>query len=287
MSFSIKHNEAFRTYGAKEPGLHWSSFDVDRNDAYDGKASLFVTTCWNWHHTVDDRKKKTPTHIGIYLDKITERFWYQYKSPNSEQHSSTHSAHSAHWKSLKLALHNKLQIIALFKDYKSTLCEDKLTFNVVDSYFNGDSDIWICIKPNNDTYFEYATIDDIDSVFTNEINIESTEYNSNIFNDAISKSLQLTDEELENNLAIAPKKPQRKVVTTYVFERNPDVVAASLRRANGRCEKCNSIAPFVRKSDQTPYLEVHHIIRLADNGDDTLENTIAICPNCHRNYHYG
>lgn len=88
-------------------------------------------------------------------------------------------------------------------------------------------------------------------------------------------------------LASASKKPERKVVETVVFVRNPDVVDEVLERANGICEKCENKAPFFRKSDNSAYLEVHHKIRLADDGDDTVENAIALCPNCHREAHYG
>ncbi|MBN7827375.1 HNH endonuclease signature motif containing protein [Bowmanella dokdonensis] len=34
------------------------------------------------------------------------------------------------------------------------------------------------------------------------------------------------------------------------------------------------------------FLEVHHVIRLADNGPDTIDNAVALCPNCHRALHY-
>jgi len=37
----------------------------------------------------------------------------------------------------------------------------------------------------------------------------------------------------------------------------------------------------------TPYLEVHHRVPLAENGEDTVENAVAICPNCHRKAHDG
>jgi len=46
-------------------------------------------------------------------------------------------------------------------------------------------------------------------------------------------------------------------------------------------------APFLRKKDQSPYLEVHHMIQLADGGEDTTENAVALCPNCHRQLHFG
>lgn len=74
---------------------------------------------------------------------------------------------------------------------------------------------------------------------------------------------------------------------TEVFNRNPDVVAEVLRRANGICENCNKLAPFNRKKDGTPFLEVHHKVRLADGGEDTVENAIGTCPNCHREFHFG
>ncbi|WP_444959398.1 HNH endonuclease [Microbulbifer sp. ZKSA002] len=36
-----------------------------------------------------------------------------------------------------------------------------------------------------------------------------------------------------------------------------------------------------------PFLEVHHLRRLADNGSVTITNAVALCPNCHREFHYG
>ena len=36
-----------------------------------------------------------------------------------------------------------------------------------------------------------------------------------------------------------------------------------------------------------PFLEVHHVKRLAKGGADVPSNTVALCPNCHRAAHYG
>ncbi len=83
------------------------------------------------------------------------------------------------------------------------------------------------------------------------------------------------------------KKPLQITVKQTVFQRNPYVIAEALFRANGHCEKCKKPAPFIRDHDNSPYLEVHHITTLADGGDDTIENVIALCPNCHRHAHYG
>jgi len=56
-------------------------------------------------------------------------------------------------------------------------------------------------------------------------------------------------------------------------------------RAKGICEGCGTPAPFVGEQG-APFLEVHHLLRLADDGPDTPENVAALCPNCHRRAHY-
>jgi 5-methylcytosine-specific restriction protein A len=82
------------------------------------------------------------------------------------------------------------------------------------------------------------------------------------------------------------KKPKKKKTQTTQYERCPKVVAAILSIANGKCENCKENAPFVSRKDNSPYLEVHHIKRLADNGSDTTTNAVAVCPNCHKALHY-
>jgi predicted HNH restriction endonuclease len=58
-----------------------------------------------------------------------------------------------------------------------------------------------------------------------------------------------------------------------------------LKRASGVCEGCGSPAPFKKVSGQ-PYLEPHHIRRLADGGPDHPRWVVAVCPNCHRRAHH-
>jgi len=52
----------------------------------------------------------------------------------------------------------------------------------------------------------------------------------------------------------------------------------------GTCELCDQPAPFTKKNGD-PYLEVHHVKQLADGGEDTINNAVALCPNCHRKMH--
>lgn len=107
------------------------------------------------------------------------------------------------------------------------------------------------------------------------------------FNQRVRESFQEPAETRRTRLQNADKLPRQTQMSTLVFIRNPDVVAEVLVRANGVCERCGMEAPFIRKSDGTPYLEVHHRIPLAQGGEDTVENALAFCPNCHREAHYG
>jgi len=106
------------------------------------------------------------------------------------------------------------------------------------------------------------------------------------FDAGVQASLKNPNER-RKRLSSPSRPPIQYVVSQVIFSRNPDVVAEVLDRAAGICEACNKPAPFCRASDSSPYLEVHHIHMLAEGGLDTVENAIAVCPNCHRRAHYG
>ncbi len=107
------------------------------------------------------------------------------------------------------------------------------------------------------------------------------------FQEQVTKAYADPPERRRGRLEKAPKKPAVVQVTRTEFKRNGDVVVEVMLRANGVCEACGCNAPFVRASDGTPYLEIHHVLPLADGGDDTIENAVALCPNCHRKKHFG
>ncbi len=103
----------------------------------------------------------------------------------------------------------------------------------------------------------------------------------------IKKAKRLSKQKRKEILQKSDPKPSRTIVSQVVFNRNQYVVAEILDRANGICEKCKNPAPFIKDIDKKPYLEVHHVIPLAEGGEDTIENAVALCPNCHRHAHYG
>jgi hypothetical protein len=80
-------------------------------------------------------------------------------------------------------------------------------------------------------------------------------------------------------------RPDPKSRTINSYPRDPKVREEVLKRAKGKCEFCGT--PGFECEDGGRYLESHHIIRLADDGEDRRMNVIALCPNDHREAHYG
>lgn len=98
------------------------------------------------------------------------------------------------------------------------------------------------------------------------------------------RAKRLTEVELLNRAQKAHRQPGRRLVEAIQYERNPWVAEYAKRRAEGKCDLCGDPAPFAGK-DGSPYLENHHIVWLANGGEDSPENTVALCPNCHRKMH--
>ena len=83
------------------------------------------------------------------------------------------------------------------------------------------------------------------------------------------------------------KAPQKYSSTsTDQFERDPEVKRWILDNTGKNCECCGK-KPFIRKSDGSPYREVHHLRQLSHGGSDRTSNAVAICADCHREMHYG
>ena len=80
------------------------------------------------------------------------------------------------------------------------------------------------------------------------------------------------------------ESPRKIYVKTPQYVRDSNVIEFALCLADGICQLCNKEAPFCSK-DGEPYLETHHIVWLAKGGKDTIENTVALCPNCHKKMH--
>ena len=77
----------------------------------------------------------------------------------------------------------------------------------------------------------------------------------------------------------------REPVVTWRYARDNKIRDAVRQRANGLCEHCGKPGFFC--GDGSRYVERHHIIALANDGADKMENVIALCADHHREAHYG
>jgi 5-methylcytosine-specific restriction protein A len=110
------------------------------------------------------------------------------------------------------------------------------------------------------------------------------DYSEKAFLAKAKKARRLSDQEVENRAQNAKKRTGQRSITSKQHDRDPWVAEHAKRAANGVCQLCENDAPFKNKAGE-PFLETHHIIWLAKGGEDTINNTVALCPNCHKKMH--
>jgi hypothetical protein len=94
------------------------------------------------------------------------------------------------------------------------------------------------------------------------------------------------DNNIEDAIAdLGSDEPRRKDAPGATYIRDPNVRKEVERRANGRCEFCGE--PGFPRRDGSKYVETHHIIALARDGADRVTNVIGLCPNHHKEAHFG
>jgi 5-methylcytosine-specific restriction enzyme A len=84
---------------------------------------------------------------------------------------------------------------------------------------------------------------------------------------------------------IGSKMPSRTPTVSSRFQRDEKIRLFVIEQARGVCEYCRELGFIL--PDGSHYLEAHHIIALAKQGPDTVDNVIALCPSDHREAHYG
>lgn len=159
----------------------------------------------------------------------------------------------------------------------------------------GDKD-WICVykfdkdKLYDQSYHKTLLYECIESIikyaFTIEnIIIEAKENGTFIPVHKTKKYIyNLPTSIIQTRAKNANKIPNVSHTSKNSYTRDKYIVEYTKRRADGICQLCKNEAPFKDK-DNNPYLEVHHIKWLSDGGEDSIENTVALCPNCHRKMH--
>ncbi|MDD3473446.1 MAG: HNH endonuclease [Syntrophaceae bacterium] len=124
----------------------------------------------------------------------------------------------------------------------------------------------------------------IRQLLTEEGMFNPAENESSADNSQLDEKVSILRRKIGSGIPKGTNKPAQAVSTTAVFYRDPLVKAWILNQANGVCEACESVGPF-KTTYGDVYLEVHHVKPLSEGGSDTIYNSIALCPNCHRRCH--
>ena len=99
------------------------------------------------------------------------------------------------------------------------------------------------------------------------------------------EAVTLSNTELYKRVkAVKCESRKPRTVETKVYDRDPYLKELVKRIAEGKCQYCGETAPFIDKNGE-PYLEEHHVTWLARGGSDTIDNVVAVCPNCHTKAH--
>ena len=121
------------------------------------------------------------------------------------------------------------------------------------------------------------------------ISVPLTSINALIDEDlVINDVVGITVEDKLVNLSIKIQKLDNKIYTKSIvlnqFIRNEYIREYSKVRAVGICELCEMPAPFIDIFG-VPFLESHHVVLLSKGGKDSIDNVVALCPNCHKKIH--
>lgn len=101
------------------------------------------------------------------------------------------------------------------------------------------------------------------------------------------RGVEVLQDELEDDkiLEVSRAAPTKREYLIETFARNKGWVAEAKNRFGVYCMCPNCKNTFV-KPDGVPYIEVHHIIPMAEGGEDGLWNLAVLCGHHHRMAHF-
>lgn len=80
--------------------------------------------------------------------------------------------------------------------------------------------------------------------------------------------------------------PNQITTTVVSYPRNNVLRTFIKEKAEYKCQMPDCNYEGFLKSDGKKYIEVHHLIPLSDGGEDSIKNTVALCPTCHMKLHH-
>lgn len=135
-------------------------------------------------------------------------------------------------------------------------------------------------KKSDDGKFEWTLKGEIEDIIINTNSITSSyksTFNRNLWNEHPS--------ELPETIPEAILKPKHILVSSRVYERNPEIKEYLISKNGPICEYCGWQSDIADQNDQY-YIEIHHLLPISQKGSDSIWNALLLCPNCHRKFHF-
>lgn len=159
---------------------------------------------------------------------------------------------------------------------------DNERYRVIKVYFNRDES-----KKSRqcDVMFENNTVRQVD--FCNAISnrIEARPRRDGVRRlppqDFSREPFKSLEREVKSREVSEVRRLERK---TNNYKRDKIISDYVKMRSLGFCDLCGRFAPFLDKKGN-PYLESHHVVWVTRGGSDSIDNMVALCPECHKRVH--
>lgn len=116
---------------------------------------------------------------------------------------------------------------------------------------------------------------------------------NNRLDDGLNEDIAEHSLNLGNSQSISRERPEPVIIHgVQAYPRSRVAAMIALQNANHKCEIDSFHRTFERRVDALPYMESHHLIPMAAQGDydvsiDVPENIVSLCSSCHNEIHYG
>ena len=116
---------------------------------------------------------------------------------------------------------------------------------------------------------------------------------NNRLDDGLNEDIAENSLDLSNCRNISRERPDPVIIRgVQAYPRSRVTAMIALKNANHKCEIDSSHSTFERRVDALPYMEPHHLIPMAAQGDfdvsiDVPDNIVSLCSSCHNEIHYG
>lgn len=182
------------------------------------------------------------------------------------------------------SIFDNLELLCKFKTYM-----DQSEKIILPTFWKGNTDLFSCpthcFDDATDSGHWLSPYHSMGGATTKEILFKCiTKTNPNILKNLVDELEQDICKDFTNDLDDLIDKDSNYKTSTVInnFKRDLSIIT-KMKKKYSKCQICGFT---FKKKNGEPYNEIHHIIKLSDDGKDSEINILVVCANCHRQLHY-